>query len=92
MQKRQEGKGRERKGKEQEQAVPAWLDTGLWEAFKDHRCNLKKPISEYGEKLLFSKLEKFKERGIDPNACLKETIENGWQGVFEPKGGYWGFL
>lgn len=67
--------------------VPEWLNAKTVSDFVDHRKAVKKPMTQIALTRLIAKLDDFRTRGIDPNACLDESIVNGWQGVFEPKGG-----
>ena len=61
------------------------LDLETWEEFRIHRKKIKKPMTEYAEKLMIKKLTKLQSEGHDPNQLLEESIANGWQGIFEPK-------
>lgn len=66
--------------------VPDWLNSETLKDFIDHRKAIKAPMTQAALTRLITKLEKFKHQGIDPNACLDESIMNGWKSVFEPKG------
>ena len=55
-----------------------------WEEFRIHRKKIKKPMTEYAEKLMIKKLTRFQSQGHDPNQLLQETIMNGWQGIVDP--------
>lgn len=62
------------------------LDIAL-DNFKDHRKQLKAPMTDQAYKMLLNKLEKLS--GGDEQkkvAILNQSIENGWKGVFELKG------
>ena len=61
------------------------LDLETWEEFRIHRKKIKKPMTEYAEKLMIKKLTKLQSEGHNPNQLLEESIANGWQGIFEPK-------
>ena len=54
--------------------------------FREHRKQLKAPMTEQAYKLLLNKLEKM-AAGDDAKkiAILNQSIENGWKGVFELK-------
>lgn len=60
-------------------SLPNDIDPSVWDAFVEHRKNLKKPLTEYAKKLILSKLEKI---GQDKNAILNQAIVKGWQDVF----------
>jgi phage replication O-like protein O len=67
--------------------VPEWLNPQLVTDFIDHRKTIKKPMTQVALNRLITKLDDFRQRGIDPAAALGESIISGWTGVFEPKGG-----
>ncbi|MBV1788628.1 replication protein [Marinobacterium sp. D7] len=67
--------------------VPEWLSLKTVEEFIDHRKSIKKPLTQKALTLLIGKLDSFRSEGHDPIVCLEESIMNGWQGVFRPKGG-----
>lgn len=62
-----------------------FLDASIWKDFVEHRKQLKKPMTEKAAEMMINKLRAFHVDGEDPNACLKQSIEQGWQGVFEIK-------
>lgn len=63
--------------------IPLWLDEELWDQFKMMRKTiLKAPISQQGEKLLITKLEKLNNEGHDPNELLSEAIINNWKSIW----------
>ncbi len=64
--------------------IPDWLDIELWNEFKKHRKAIKHPITPYAEKLLIKKLDKWRAE-YDIREIIETSIENGWQGLFEPK-------
>ncbi len=66
-------------------ALPDFLPSAKWEAFRQHRNKLRKPMTEHAEGLIIAKLEAFKKRGYDPVSILDRSITSGWQDVFEPK-------
>ena len=61
-----------------------YLSKDLWADFIKHRKEIKKPLKPTSEKALLTKLKKWHDKGIDVNECVSASIENGWQGVFEP--------
>lgn len=69
------------------QSIPEWLPREAITGFIDHRKAIKKPMTQQALTLLINKLSQFRDRGIDPVACLEDSIMNGWQSVFPPKQG-----
>ena len=49
--------------------------------FTAHRRDMKKPLTERAAKAIVNKLSKHPS----PDACLNDSIANGWQGVFPEK-------
>jgi len=66
--------------------APDFVAEEVWNAFVEHRKQIKAPLTDYAAKLIFNKLEKAKNKGFDPEEMLKRSIESGWKGVFEPSG------
>lgn len=65
--------------------IPEFIDADLWNDFMISRESMKCKPTERAITLLVNKLSSFKEKGLDPNKSLEDSIENGWKGVFEPK-------
>lgn len=65
--------------------LPHWLPLEAWEAFLAMRIKIKKPATEYAQKLLIGKLAQFRERGLPPVEILNQSIANGWQDLYAPK-------
>lgn len=56
--------------------------TPLWVEFVQHRIDMKKPLTDRAAKMLLTRLDEMGAgRAV---AALKWSMENGWQGVFEP--------
>ncbi|MBU6956110.1 hypothetical protein, partial [Hahella sp. HN01] len=66
--------------------LPAWLSVASMEEFIRHRREIRKPLTPLALSKLIGKLETFRAQGHDVQSILDESIANGWQGVFEPKG------
>lgn len=66
--------------------LPIFINENLFDDFADMRKKLKKPLTEKAKELLIKKLSEFetKQSGF-ANKALENSIENSWQGVFEPK-------
>lgn len=67
------------------EAMPAWLPKEAWAAFLAMRVKIKKPATEYAQKLLLKKLAAFYVNDQDPEAILNQSIMNGWQDLYELK-------
>lgn len=65
--------------------APDWIPEGPWEGFVEMRKKIRKPLTEAAAKLIFKKLEGFKEAGQDVATILNNSIENSWQSVFEER-------
>lgn len=66
--------------------VPEWMPSKEWADFVTHRKQIKSPMTELAMKATVNKLDKFRTAGHDIAAILTDSIANGWQGVFPPKG------
>ena len=72
--------------------LPAWLPLEAWEAFLAMRVKIKKPATDYAQKLLLGKLSQFRERGLAPEQILNQSIENSGQDLYAPKNDAgWGY-
>ena len=85
---------RERERMNKQIELPEWLDKELWAAFVDMRRKMgrRQPFTEFGQRLILNKLERFVDWGYDANESLRESIARGWSGVFpqgEPKRKEW---
>lgn len=67
------------------EALPAWLPLDAWTAFLDMRKKIKKPATDYAQKLLVKKLAAFYANDLDPGVILNQSIMNGWQDLYAPK-------
>ena len=66
--------------------LPVWLDTELWEDFKQHRKELRKPLTSVAEKMAIKKIQRLSvECNCSPRAIIEQTLENGWMGFFHLK-------
>ena len=64
-----------------------WMPVEQWNAYKEMRRKINKPMTEYAETLAIKKLDKFRVEGKDIIKILEYSILNNYQGIFEPKGG-----
>ncbi|MES1924708.1 hypothetical protein T31B1_05255 [Salinisphaera sp. T31B1] len=53
----------------------------------DHRKAMKKPMTGKAVSMLVAKLAGMEQQGHHAGGALRESIINGWQGVFPPKAG-----
>lgn len=65
--------------------LPDWLDKQTWEDFKQHRKEIKKPMSDLAQRKTINQLDKMRSKGQNAEDVLNQSIANGWQGVFEIK-------
>lgn len=65
--------------------LPDWLPSEIWDEFKQHRKQLKKPMSELAQKKSIKQLEKMMSEGQDIVEVIEASIANGWQGLFNIK-------
>lgn len=61
------------------------ISEDFWKKFLEHRKKVKASLTFEAQKLVLQKLKVWKERGHDPENIIKNSIENGWKGIFEPK-------
>lgn len=67
--------------------LPEWLSVSVWRSWVDYRRDLKKPIkSQLTVTQAINLLERCKCSGYQPEEIINQSIANGWQGLFEPKG------
>lgn len=63
--------------------LPDWLPKKEWSDYCKHRG---KKLTDQAKTLQLTKLGKWVKQGHDPIEIINESIMNGWQGLFEPKG------
>jgi hypothetical protein len=63
--------------------IPDYIDSTLWADFIQHRKEIRHKLTPTATKYLLQRLAKFHAAGIDVNLCITQSIENGWQGIFE---------
>lgn len=66
--------------------LPDWIDKPVWDGYEQHRRKLGKPLNDYKRQLSISKLEQLKADGHDPTGVIRQTINEGWIGLFAIKG------
>lgn len=66
--------------------LPDKVDRQLFLDFIDYRKNeIKKPMGSFAIKLFIQRLEELVQDGKDPNESIRESILNGWTGIFPPR-------
>jgi hypothetical protein len=65
--------------------LPAWLDPTTWARWIAHRAETKHPVTLQQAQAQFRKLEEFRARGMPPEKVIEQSLEHGWQGLFELK-------
>lgn len=65
--------------------LPAWLPLEEWEAFLAMRVKIKKPATEYAQKKLIAKLERFMQDGMAPADVLDQSTVADWQDLYALK-------
>ena len=63
--------------------LPDYIDSNLWSDFIQHRKEIRHKLTPTATKYLLIRLSTFHNQGIDVNLCITQSIENGWQGIFE---------
>jgi len=65
--------------------LPTYVDKNTWSDYCEMRKKIKKPLTEVAIPRLLKKLARFNSQGLDVNEMLDDSIQNSWQGVYEPK-------
>ena len=73
------------KKERKEREYPDWLILKSWNEYKQHRKEIKSPLSELAETKAINKLKTFIDLGFDQVEVIDQSIENGWKGLFEVK-------
>ncbi|MBQ5206424.1 replication protein [Klebsiella pneumoniae] len=67
--------------------LPDWLSAEIWSSWVAYRRDLKKPIkSQQTVTQAINLLDRCRQNGYSPEEIINQSIANGWQGLFEPKG------
>ena len=67
--------------------LPAWIDPEAWADFVEMRKAMKSraPWTPGAQKLIVRELAKLLDQGFDPNESLRQSVMQGWRGVFPAK-------
>lgn len=68
--------------KNAELELPEWLSGDVMHSFLEHRKKLKKPMTDYAQKIFVSQAEKLYEQGFDVLSLIDEAILGGWQKLY----------
>lgn len=82
----EEKRSEEKKTKGARPALPDWLPSETWGAFREHRQRLRAPMTERAEALMFASLERFRTAGYSPVDLLNEAMLRGWKAPVDPVG------
>jgi hypothetical protein len=66
-------------------SLPPWLPREAWDGFVESRKKLRKPLTDRAVMLILKQLAAFRQRGVDIEAAINQSVMNSWQGIFEPK-------
>lgn len=67
--------------------LPDWISAEIWSSWVAYRRDLKKPIkSQQTVTQAINLLDRCRLNGYTPDEIINQSIANGWQGLFEPKG------
>lgn len=75
----------DKKGKSFVLPLPDWLPLNDWSDYLDARSKRGKKANNRAKQLVIIKLDELRTSGNDPGAVLRESILNGWTGVFKLK-------
>lgn len=75
----------ERSGAPSAPVVPPCVDPIAWDDYLAHRRAKRAKATPRAIELLLAKLVDMHDRGLDPNEALRNSVEQGWTGVFDPK-------
>ena len=68
-----------------EKNIPEWIDPEIWDEYRQHRKQMGKKLTATAESRAIAKLDRFRSKGHDPTEVIRQTLENGWTGLFEIK-------
>jgi hypothetical protein len=62
--------------------LPDWIPADSWNGFEEMRKRIKKPLTDRARRLTVFTLVKLKQQDQDVAACLNQSTQRSWQGVF----------
>lgn len=84
-QKQNKKKGAGKKFSSEDCPLPDFISRNLWQAWCKDRAERKKPVTQAAAEAQIEKLSAWQNAGYDAEQAIKDSIANGWQGLFEPK-------
>lgn len=78
-----EEKRREENKQTRQVEYPDWLDMAAWDDWKQHRKEIKKPMTPLAEQMAIKKLKDM-ANGITQRQIIDNSISNGYQGLYAP--------
>lgn len=70
---------------------PNWLDMEAWSEYKQHRCEIRKPLTPLAEKKAINKLAEIVDQcQASQQQVIDQTIMNGWVGLFPVRSNNYG--
>ena len=63
--------------------LPEWVDPIIWDAYLEMRKKIRKPATDYAQKLVIRKLERLWDAGHHPSDVLEQSILMSWQDVYK---------
>lgn len=66
-------------------SLPDWLPKESWDAYQQHRIDIKKTLTKKAAELAIRELGYLRSLGNDPVAVIEQSILNGWRGLFALK-------
>jgi len=70
--------------------LPAELSREAWHEWVDYRRARRQKLTKQTAERQIQKLSRMASHGIDPDAVIEQSIEQGWQGLFELKDNRYG--
>lgn len=65
---------------------PDWLDVEAWAEYRQHRVEIKKPLTPLAESKMMKKLYQIiSEVNVSQQQVIDQSIEYGWVGLFPVK-------
>lgn len=65
--------------------LPDWIPKEHWDAYEEMRNKIRKPMTDAARRMAVLKLGNLNEQGHPPNQVLRQSVFNGWQGLFPIK-------
>ncbi len=64
---------------------PEWIEQEHWQAFIEMRRKIKKPMTDRAKGMLVTCLDNLRNRGVDPNLSLQQSVYHNWQSCYPVK-------